>query len=209
MRCRRSTGPGFISSKDGELVVGPFQGKPACVRIALGKGVCGTAAAERRDAGGAGRAAFPGHIACDAASRSEIVVPLISGASCWACSTSTARASAASTTATRAGSSGWRRCSWTRASPARAQPAADDAGAARRTRGLAAGVAGVRRSGALFPLYLHAAGDGPGAADDRASHRLVVPVHLPVDARARRARQPAAASSPARPCWRGWRLRRC
>ena len=68
---------GFYLLKDGELVVGPFQGKPACVRIALGKGVCGTAAQQRvtqivRDVH-----EFPGHIACDAASNSEIVVPMI------------------------------------------------------------------------------------------------------------------------------------
>src|SRR5262249_8794306 len=59
-----------------ELIVGPFQGKPACVHIPLGKGVCGTAAAERRTGVVADVHAFPGHIACDAASRSEIVVPL-------------------------------------------------------------------------------------------------------------------------------------
>jgi len=58
-------------------VVGPFQGKPACVRIALGKGVCGTAAATRTTQLVADVHAFPGHIACDAASRSEIVVPLV------------------------------------------------------------------------------------------------------------------------------------
>ena len=68
---------GFYFIKGGELVVGPFQGKPACVRIALGKGVCGTAAAERRTLVVADVEAFPGHIACDAASRSEIVIPLL------------------------------------------------------------------------------------------------------------------------------------
>jgi GAF domain-containing protein len=62
-----------------ELVVGPFQGKPACVRIALGRGVCGTAAAERRTVLVPDVHAFPGHIACDAASNSEIVVPMIRG----------------------------------------------------------------------------------------------------------------------------------
>jgi L-methionine (R)-S-oxide reductase len=67
---------GFYLLKGGELVVGPFQGKPACVRIALGKGVCGTAAAERRTVLVPDVHAFPGHIACDAASRSEIVIPL-------------------------------------------------------------------------------------------------------------------------------------
>jgi len=60
-----------------ELIVGPFQGKPACVHIPLGKGVCGTAAAERRTVLVPDVHAFPGHIACDAASQSEIVVPLM------------------------------------------------------------------------------------------------------------------------------------
>jgi GAF domain-containing protein len=58
--------------KGGELVLGPFQGKPACVRIALGKGVCGTAARERRTVIVPDVEAFPGHIACDSASRSEL-----------------------------------------------------------------------------------------------------------------------------------------
>jgi L-methionine (R)-S-oxide reductase len=71
---------GFYFLKDGELVVGPFQGKPACVRIALGRGVCGTAAAERRTLLVPDVHEFPGHIACDAASRSEVVVPLLRGA---------------------------------------------------------------------------------------------------------------------------------
>ncbi len=70
---------GFYFLKQGELVVGPFQGKPACVRIALGKGVCGSAAAQRKTIVVPDVEAFPGHIACDAASRSEIVVPLIAG----------------------------------------------------------------------------------------------------------------------------------
>lgn len=60
-----------------ELVLGPFQGKPACVRIKLGKGVCGTAAATRKTVLVSNVHEFPGHIACDAASRSEIVVPLV------------------------------------------------------------------------------------------------------------------------------------
>jgi L-methionine (R)-S-oxide reductase len=68
---------GFYFLRGDELVVGPFQGKPACVRIALGRGVCGTAAVERRTLVVPDVHAFPGHIACDAASRSEIVVPLI------------------------------------------------------------------------------------------------------------------------------------
>jgi L-methionine (R)-S-oxide reductase len=70
---------GFYFLRQDELVVGPFQGRPACVRIALGKGVCGTAAVERRTIVVPDVHAFPGHIACDAASRSEIVVPLIAG----------------------------------------------------------------------------------------------------------------------------------
>lgn len=67
---------GFYFMQDGELVVGPFQGLPACVRIAVGKGVCGTAVAERRTQRVEDVDAFPGHIACDSASRSEIVVPI-------------------------------------------------------------------------------------------------------------------------------------
>lgn len=63
----------------GELIVGPFQGKPACVRIAVGHGVCGTAAAKRETIIVPDVNAFPGHIACDAASQSEVVVPLIAG----------------------------------------------------------------------------------------------------------------------------------
>ena len=70
---------GFYRLVDGELVLGPFQGKVACIRIPLGKGVCGTAAAERRTQMVADVHAFPGHIACDAASRSELVVPIIDG----------------------------------------------------------------------------------------------------------------------------------
>ncbi|HEX4649028.1 MAG TPA: GAF domain-containing protein [Steroidobacteraceae bacterium] len=68
---------GFYFLKGGELVVGPFQGRPACVRIALGRGVCGTAAAQRRTLIVPDVEEFPGHIACDAASRSEIVIPLL------------------------------------------------------------------------------------------------------------------------------------
>lgn len=69
---------GFYFFDGKELVVGPFQGKPACVRIALGRGVCGTAAQTRTSQLVADVNAFAGHIACDAASRSEVVVPLIS-----------------------------------------------------------------------------------------------------------------------------------
>lgn len=64
---------------DGVLVLGPFQGRAACVRIDLGRGVCGTAAAQRRTLIVPDVHLFPGHIACDAASRSEIVVPLVAG----------------------------------------------------------------------------------------------------------------------------------
>ena len=67
---------GFYFHDGRELVVGPFQGQPACVRIALGKGVCGTAAATRQTQRVADVDAFPGHIPCDSASRSELVVPL-------------------------------------------------------------------------------------------------------------------------------------
>lgn len=68
---------GFYWMKGGELVLGPFQGKPACVRIAVGKGVCGTAVAERRTILVPDVHAFPGHIACDSASNSEVVVPVV------------------------------------------------------------------------------------------------------------------------------------
>ena len=68
---------GFYRNVDGELLLGPFQGRPACIRIAFGQGVCGAAAAslqvQRVDDVGA----FPGHIACDAASASELVVPIV------------------------------------------------------------------------------------------------------------------------------------
>jgi len=70
---------GFYLYKSGELVLGPFQGKPACVRIAIGKGVCGTAAQRRATVLVEDVHAFPGHIACDSASNSEIVVPLLRG----------------------------------------------------------------------------------------------------------------------------------
>lgn len=68
---------GFYWMRGGGLVLGPFQGKPACVRIALGKGVCGTAATGRRTVVVPDVHAFPGHIACDSASESEIVVPVV------------------------------------------------------------------------------------------------------------------------------------
>jgi len=68
---------GFYFARGGELVLGPFQGKPACVRIAWGQGVCGTAAARAAAIVVPDVDEFPGHIACDAASRSELVVPLV------------------------------------------------------------------------------------------------------------------------------------
>jgi L-methionine (R)-S-oxide reductase len=71
---------GFYFQRDGrELVLGPFQGRPACVRIAVGRGVCGTAVERRQSVVVEDVHAFPGHIACDVASRSELVVPLLAG----------------------------------------------------------------------------------------------------------------------------------
>jgi len=70
---------GFYFARGEELVLGPFQGKPACVRIAWGAGVCGTAAATGAAIVVPDVDAFPGHIACDAASRSELVIPLVAG----------------------------------------------------------------------------------------------------------------------------------
>lgn len=67
----------YLMDGDDELVLGPFQGLPACIRIPLGRGVCGTAAAESKTFLVPDVNQFPGHIACDAASRSEIVVPLV------------------------------------------------------------------------------------------------------------------------------------
>ena len=68
---------GFYRNVGGELVVGPFQGRPACIRIPFGKGVCGAAAATRQVQRVEDVNAFPGHIACDTASASEIVVPIV------------------------------------------------------------------------------------------------------------------------------------
>src|SRR5690606_17910813 len=70
---------GFYLFKDGELVLGPFQGKPACIRIPVGKGVCGTVVARKETIVVPNVHEFPGHIACDEASNSEIVVPMIKG----------------------------------------------------------------------------------------------------------------------------------
>lgn len=68
---------GFYRNVGGELVLGPFQGRPACIRIAFGTGVCGVAAETRQVQRVADVHAFPGHIACDSASNSEIVLPLV------------------------------------------------------------------------------------------------------------------------------------
>lgn len=68
---------GFYLLSGNELILGPFQGKPACIRIELGKGVCGTAALEKKDIIVDNVHEFPGHIACDSASNSEIVIPIM------------------------------------------------------------------------------------------------------------------------------------
>lgn len=68
---------GFYLHKENQLILGPFQGLPACVRIPMGKGVCGTAALNQRTERIADVHSFPGHIACDAASQSEIVIPIV------------------------------------------------------------------------------------------------------------------------------------
>jgi GAF domain-containing protein len=68
---------GFYRNVDDQLVLGPFQGRPACIRIRFGEGVCGTAAATRQVQLVEDVNAFPGHIACDSASRSELVVPIV------------------------------------------------------------------------------------------------------------------------------------
>ncbi|MCL6416653.1 GAF domain-containing protein [Aestuariirhabdus sp. Z084] len=76
MEMERLNWAGFYLAQDGQLVLGPFQGNPACVRIELGTGVCGTAAASGNPQVIANVHDFPGHIACDAASNSELVIPL-------------------------------------------------------------------------------------------------------------------------------------
>ena len=70
---------GFYLMEEGKLVLGPFQGKPACIEIPLGKGVCGMSAAEKKTQLVRDVHTFPGHIACDCASNSEIVVPIMAG----------------------------------------------------------------------------------------------------------------------------------
>ena len=74
---------GFYKMEDGVLILGPFQGKPACIRIEVGKGVCGTAVAKNATQRVADVHAFPGHIACDSASNSEIVIPIRVQGSIW------------------------------------------------------------------------------------------------------------------------------
>ena len=74
---------GFYKMVDGALVLGPFQGKPACIRIEVGRGVCGTAVARDRTQLVYDVHDFPGHIACDCASNSEIVVPIHVGGEIW------------------------------------------------------------------------------------------------------------------------------
>lgn len=74
---------GFYIMEEGRLVLGPFQGKPACIEIPVGKGVCGTAVAEKSTQLVYDVHAFPGHIACDCASNSEIVVPIMKNDQVW------------------------------------------------------------------------------------------------------------------------------
>ena len=74
---------GFYKMTEGALVLGPFQGKPACIRIPVGKGVCGTAVAEDQIQLVYDVHHFPGHIACDSASNSEIVLPIHVGGTIW------------------------------------------------------------------------------------------------------------------------------
>ena len=74
---------GFYKMTEGALVLGPFQGKPACIRIPVGRGVCGTAAAEQRTVRVENVHEFPGHIACDSNSNSEIVIPLYAQGTLW------------------------------------------------------------------------------------------------------------------------------
>lgn len=74
---------GFYIMKNGKLVLGPFQGKPACIEIPVGRGVCGTAVAEQKTQLVYDVHQFPGHIACDSASNSEIVVPIMKDGKVW------------------------------------------------------------------------------------------------------------------------------
>ena len=102
---------GFYLNRNEELVLGPFQGKVACVRIPFSKGVCGAAARTRLTQRVDDVHAFPGHIACDSASSSELVVPLLRTAAWSLCSIWTARAWDASAPRTRPGSKAWWRYS--------------------------------------------------------------------------------------------------
>jgi GAF domain-containing protein len=110
---------GFYLLRDGELVPGPFQGKPARVRIPLGKGVCGTAAASRRSVLVRDVHAFPGHIACDSASASELVVPLLRDEAVLAYWTWTVRLRRASMPRIRQAARHWRRPSFATRAPLR------------------------------------------------------------------------------------------
>ena len=74
---------GFSELRQEQLILGPFQGKPACIQIPVGRGVCGTAVRDNKMQLVADVHQFPGHIACDSASRSEIVIPLYRDGSCW------------------------------------------------------------------------------------------------------------------------------
>ena len=74
---------GFYERMGDKLILGPFQGKPACIEIPMGRGVCGAAARQRRTVRVANVHEFPGHIACDSASNSEIVLPLMNGQTLW------------------------------------------------------------------------------------------------------------------------------
>ncbi len=74
---------GFYKMEDGQLILGPFQGRPACIRIPVGRGVCGTAVAENRVQMVPNVHDFPGHIACDCASNSEIVIPIHKNGEIW------------------------------------------------------------------------------------------------------------------------------
>ena len=101
---------GFYFRQGAELVLGPFQGKPACVRIPVGNGVCGTAASRAAALVVPDVLDFPGHIACDPVSRSELVVPLLESGEVLGFSTSTARSSGVSTRRTKWAASGWWHC---------------------------------------------------------------------------------------------------
>ena len=100
---------GFYRNVGGELVLGPFQGRPACIRITFGEGVCGVAAATRQVQRVDDVHAFPGHIACDSASNSEIVVPLIRDGELLGVLDSTARSRRGSREEDEAGVVGWAR----------------------------------------------------------------------------------------------------